>query len=119
MVNEQQILNTITTANAGVTLAELLAQHPVLARRTAQRWISQWIAQGRLRAQGEGRARRYFAQVELQEVALASWAAALPLSPDSKDIRHMSNNLCQGASRWDISRNFCKTISQVSLGTCH
>ena len=86
MVNEQQILITITTANAGVTLAELLAQHPVLARRTAQRWISQWIAQGRLRAQGEGRARRYFAQADLQEDALPSWAAALPLSPDSKDI---------------------------------
>jgi len=44
MVNEQQILNTITTANAGVPLAELLAQHLVLACRTAQRWISQWIA---------------------------------------------------------------------------
>jgi len=44
MANEHQILNTIATANAGVTLAELLAQQPTLTRRTAQRWIGLWIA---------------------------------------------------------------------------
>uniref|UniRef100_UPI003F495755 hypothetical protein n=1 Tax=Cupriavidus necator TaxID=106590 RepID=UPI003F495755 len=41
-------------------LAELLAQHPDVARRTAQRWITQWIDGGQITAIGEGRARRYF-----------------------------------------------------------
>ncbi len=55
MSNKKQVLDTINLANAGMTLAELLAEHPALARRTAQRWIGSWIAHGRLRAQGEGR----------------------------------------------------------------
>jgi Fic family protein len=86
MTDERQVLDTITQAKGGMTLAELLAQRPTLARRTAQRWISLWITQERLRAQGEGRARRYFAQAAVHLVAPPSWAAALPLSPDSKDI---------------------------------
>src|SRR3990167_8816319 len=73
----------------GLTLAELLAHHPDVARRTAQRWISEWLAQGRLLAQGEGRARRY-----RSDTATASHEAPqqdpligiLPLSADSRDI---------------------------------
>lgn len=73
----------------GLTLAELLAHHPDVARRTAQRWISEWLAQGRLLAQGEGRARRY-----RSGTATASHEASrqdpligiLPLSADSRDI---------------------------------
>jgi hypothetical protein len=52
-------------------LAELLAQHPDVARRTAQRWISQWIDGGQITAIGEGRARRYFVAKTTEVAATA------------------------------------------------
>jgi len=35
----------------GLTLAELLTQHPALARRTVQRWVIQWLAVGLIAVQ--------------------------------------------------------------------
>lgn len=71
-------------------LAELLAQHPDVARRTAQRWISQLIDGGQVTAIGEGRARRYLA---VRTAAIAATATQedlfpshIPLSADSRDI---------------------------------
>ena len=55
------LLQTITQSIHGLTLAELLTHHPEVARRTAQRWISQLIAEQRIMAVGQGRARRYYA----------------------------------------------------------
>ncbi|MDK3026012.1 Fic family protein [Cupriavidus taiwanensis] len=71
-------------------LAELLAQHPDVARRTAQRWISQWIDRGQVKAIGEGRARRYFG-ANTTEVAAPlpgrdRFPDYIPLSADSRDI---------------------------------
>ena len=40
-------------------MAELLASHPNVARRTAQRWVTGWVQAGRLAAVGKARARRY------------------------------------------------------------
>jgi 2-oxo-4-hydroxy-4-carboxy--5-ureidoimidazoline (OHCU) decarboxylase len=37
MANAQELQKTILQAPSGLTLAELLAHHPDLARRTAQR----------------------------------------------------------------------------------
>ncbi len=42
------LLQSIQSAPAGLTLAELLAQHPAAARRTAQRWLGQQVALGSL-----------------------------------------------------------------------
>lgn len=58
MSTAHALLNSIRKAPAGLMLAELLAQHPDVARRTAKRWISQWIDGGQITAIGEGRARR-------------------------------------------------------------
>lgn len=71
-------------------LTELLAQHPDVARRTAQRWRSQWIDDRQIMAIGEGRARRYFA-AKATEFAAASpeedrFPGYIPLSADSRDI---------------------------------
>lgn len=68
--------------------------HPSLARRTAQRWIGQWIKTGYIVAQGEGRARRYLPATSPNDggtrTALGSTgnagAANIPLSADSQDI---------------------------------
>jgi Fic/DOC family len=88
------LFTNLADANTGLTLAELLARHPQVARRTAQRWLAQWVHEGRLVAQGEGRARRYLVPAadsgdveRRQSVASAlDWAGTIPLSVDSLDI---------------------------------
>lgn len=90
MTASAALLKSLQSSPNGLTLAELLVQHPALARRTVQRWTRQWVAEGQISASGEGRGRRYGA---LAQPALAS--AALPdahfpphiaLSADSRDI---------------------------------
>jgi len=85
-----ELLASIRKAPGGLMLAELLAQHPDVARRTAQRWISQLIDDGQVTAIGEGRARRYLA---VRTAALAAtvtgedlFPSHIPLSADSRDI---------------------------------
>ena len=51
------MLKSIQEGAAGLTLAELLARHPAVARRTAQRWLSQLVVDGGIVGKGEGRAR--------------------------------------------------------------
>ncbi len=82
------LLNSIQAADNGLAINELLAHHPDVSRRTAQRWISQLLKQGQLRASGETRLRRYFAVTATIEVAFASnfFPAYIPLSADSRDI---------------------------------
>ncbi len=84
------LLRSIRRSRAGLTLAELLAQHPDLARRSAQRWIGQLIRDGQLAAVGEGRARRYLAVKTAASAPSATVAnifpSHIPLSPDSRDI---------------------------------
>ena len=43
----------------GLSAAELLARHPNVAKRTAQRWLAAMVASGLIAPAGEGRARRY------------------------------------------------------------
>lgn len=75
-------------------LSELLAQHPGVTRRTAQRWLAQWVAQGLVIAQGEARARRYRAAAAAPAAAPHHkggqeedrFPAVIPLSADSRDV---------------------------------
>ena len=53
------ILRTIQHFPEGISLTELLNQHPEVSRRTMQRWIKALIAQGDVKGVGQGRARRY------------------------------------------------------------
>jgi len=83
------LLKSIQESAAGLTLNELQVRHPEVARRTAQRWISQLIQDGKITSAGKGRARRYFA-VNAQTIASSadqdSFPAYIPLSADSRDI---------------------------------
>ena len=54
-----QLLHTIQSNKSGLTLAEILVQHPDMARRTVQRLIAELIQQGHIMAIGQARARRY------------------------------------------------------------
>ena len=91
MSTTSDLLNSIRTSENGLTLAELLAAHADVARRTAQRVIAKLIDSGQVAAQGEGRARRYFrAEAQPSSTVLASsvdsFPSFIPLSADSQDI---------------------------------
>lgn len=85
------LLNGIRASDNGLTLAELLAAHPGIARRTAQRLIAKLIESGQVVAQGKGRARRYLGSgAHAGSGVLAAGADRfppfIPLSVDSQDI---------------------------------
>jgi fido (protein-threonine AMPylation protein) len=88
------LLSTLQLSASAMTVAELLALYPGLPRRTAQRWLAQAADAGHIVAKGQGRSRRYAAAVaQQQQTAPAdagrpSWAEALPLSADARDILH-------------------------------
>ncbi len=71
------LLKTIETSTDGMTLSALLAKHPDLARRTAQRWIGQLALDGRIVAVGAGRARRYLASETAVRVIAAGMGAGV------------------------------------------
>ncbi len=90
MSSASDLLKSIQASTTGLTLAQLLMQHSDIARRTAQRWISQLIVDGRITAIGAGRARRYLALKAAVARAFATgegiFPGYIPLSADSRDI---------------------------------
>ena len=91
MPSNNELLASIKVSSQGVTLAELLTQHPNIARRTAQRQIAKFIDEGLVIARGEGRARRYFGVDALPNAGLHTnsrdaFPSFIPVSADSQDI---------------------------------
>lgn len=89
MPKSEDLFKSIQSAPEGLSVADILARHPGLARRTAQRWLNELVAEGRIRALGAGRARRYAVAVP-SLVPSANLEDAfpkfIPLSADSRDI---------------------------------
>lgn len=79
------LLNVFKNTHTGFSLKELQELHPSLPKRTAQRWISQWVAAGRLISLGKGRARRYY-QAPIPSISDGFFPSSIPLSPDSLDV---------------------------------
>lgn len=73
-------------------MAELLARHPGIARRTAQRQIAKLAESGQVTTRGEGRARRYFRAgaparaAERPSAREDAFPPFIPVSADSRDI---------------------------------
>lgn len=91
MSTVSKLMNSIQGSSSGLTLAELLAENPGIARRTAQREISSLIEAGQITAQGQGRARRYLPLGQVAGPAVIDdfssiFPEAIPLSADSWDI---------------------------------
>lgn len=96
MPNKTSVYRSIAETPQGLGLQELLAQHPELSRRTAQRLISEMIRSGEITAHGAARARKYHAaKNEQSEVSAnersyllssASFPQHIPVSVDSADI---------------------------------
>jgi Fic family protein len=112
MTTAADLLDTLAASSVDLTLAELLAHHPDVARRTAQRWISQLIAEGRITGQGEGRARRYRAgtltqlEEQAQPAATPPWAGIIPISADSRDILAYVEQAMQARKPVGYQRDF-------------
>ena len=89
MSSATDLLQSIQKSPGGLTLADLLALHPDVARRTAQRWLSKLVEDGQIIGQGEGRARRYLAATPIGKPTPADedvFPRYIPLSADSRDI---------------------------------
>ena len=88
MATPTDLIDALVPSADGLTLAEWLARCPAVSRRTAQRWIRQWLLEGRLQAHGAGRARRFRVPVaDAAPVATVSaWPDAIPWSADSRDV---------------------------------
>lgn len=62
------------------SLTELLYQHPDIPKRTAQRWINQWLEEGKILATGNQRTKQYYANQESPVYQTSK------ISIDSKEI---------------------------------
>jgi len=90
MTSTADLFHSIQKSPAGLTLAELLARHSDIARRTAQRWVSNLIDDGQIKARGEGRARHYLAvkiaAAVSHPIEADIFPEYIPPSADSRDI---------------------------------
>ena len=93
MSSTSVLFETLCAHPQGLTLAELLARQPGLARRTAQRHLSRMIDESRIIGRGEGRARRYFPAQGSDLVTPAPgptgayrFPETIALSPDGQDV---------------------------------
>jgi Fic family protein len=110
MSSASDLLNSIQESAPGLTLAELLVRHSDVARRTAQRWISQLIIDGGITGVGEGRARRYLAvTAPVTTAAVAeqdNFPDYIPLSADSRDILAYVNQPLEARKPVGYQRDF-------------
>lgn len=111
MPSTTDILNSIQASMNGVSLSELLTRHPEIARRTAQRILANLIESSQITAQGEGRARRYFATEHRAETHALNtdtdaFPAFIPLSADSRDILAYINQPTEARKPVGYQRDF-------------
>lgn len=89
MPTPDELVDSIQSSLEGLSIADVLARHPDLARRTAQRWIKELMVTGRIIAVGEGRARRYLRAASSLSSAkdqADAFPQYIPLSADSQGI---------------------------------
>ncbi|WP_460320448.1 Fic family protein [Pseudomonas ogarae] len=111
MPSTTDILNSILASRSGASLSELLTKHPEIARRTAQRILANLVESSQITAQGEGRARRYFAiehQAETHALNTDTdvFPAFIPLSADSRDILAYINQPTEARKPVGYQRDF-------------
>lgn len=96
MLSTSELLNSINSSANGMSMSELMAMYPEIARRSAQRQVAKLVEYGQVISQGEGRARRYFGVDTSQEVAVQEnkpddFPTFIPVSADSQDILNYIN----------------------------
>ncbi|MEE2730113.1 MAG: Fic family protein [Pseudomonadota bacterium] len=86
MSSTSELLHSIESSPQGLSLSELLNNHPDIPRRTAQRHIARLLENSQIIARGEGRARRYFSAKGSVQTDSHRFPNFIPLSADSRDI---------------------------------
>ena len=88
MPSPDQILTSIRNSIGGANVTELLAIYPKLPRRTMQRWLRKLIDAESITANGQGRARRYYADHRASAASPDAYGFPdfIPLSQDSRDV---------------------------------
>ena len=114
MSSTTNLLTSILASPNGLTLAELITEHPNIARRTAQRLIATLIENGQVTALGEGRARRYVSpdsQTDRDTPAARVDISPnnIPLSADSRDILAYINQPLEARKPVGYQRDFLDT----------
>lgn len=71
MSSIEKILTSLREAKQPLSLAELQALHPKIARRSLQRYLSQLIERGNILATGQRRARRFYIKTTLTETSIS------------------------------------------------
>ena len=91
MTSTIELLNSINATTNGVSMADLMAMHPDMARRSAQRQVAKWVEEGQVIARGDGRGRRYYGASDSQKAGVResevdAFPGFIPVSADSQDI---------------------------------
>jgi len=91
MTTSNQLAKSIRDSADGMSLSELLAAHPTLTRRTAQRLLATLLDSGAIVVQGNARARRYFGSAhrpvhDAPAIENEQFPPFIPLSADSQDV---------------------------------
>lgn len=116
MPSPLDLIQSVQTSADDLTLAELLALHPDLPRRTAQRWLGQLISEGKLLAEGQGRARRYRAPATTVGLEKDSFPNTIPLSADSRDILAYVDRPLTGRKPMGYQRDFLDAYQPNQTG---
>ncbi len=110
MTNANDLIKSVEAFDTGLSMADLQARHPDLARRTAQRWLSQLVEEGRIVASGEKRGRRYFPlRTKVSDASATeqdSFPSFIPLSADSRDIVAYINQPLEARKPVGYQRDF-------------
>lgn len=89
MLSPEELLQNLQSSPGGLSITDILTRHPELARRTAQRWLNEWVSDGKVVALGAGRARRYTARLPVTLPSSTSedlFPQYISPSADSRDI---------------------------------
>ena len=108
------LLESLQASSSGWTLSEVLARHPNLARRTAQRLLARLVENGELVARGKGRACRYHATLARSAADGSGdehrdFPSFIPLSADSQDILAYLEQPPAGRRPVGYQRDFLET----------
>ncbi len=105
------LLKSIHASPNGLTITELLTEHPQITRRTAQRLIAKLIESNQVSSLGEGRARHYLSVPVQMGGDLSSekadvFPSFIPLSADSQDILSYIEQPAQARKPVSYQRDF-------------
>ncbi len=91
MNKKKSLLSSIKKHHNGINLAQLLSRHADIPRRTAQRWIKEFIESEEISVEGLGRNRLYLPIIKVLPLPGDIFPSTIPLSRDGREILEYIN----------------------------